>query len=242
MNFNRSQSTKIFLLILVVLLFVLIGLTYLKRESLLPLFLKVQRNQTISLKTPALRSGTSIEEALKQRRSVRQYKNEALTLEQLGQLLWAAQGLTTPAGFRTAPSAGGLYPLEIYVVSGNVQNLPAGVYHYLPEKHMLEWMMSGDQRKEVSKAAHDQNDTQTGAVDLIITGNYKKESSKYGNRSERFVHMEAGHAAENVYLQAVSLNLGTVSIGMFDEQVLKKAFGIPRDEDPLYIMPVGKPL
>ncbi len=240
MNLSRSQSTKISLLILVILLLGFASLAYLKRNSLLPLFLHIKGEQPLALPTPALRSNISIEEALKQRRSIRQYKNEALSLQQVGQVLWAAQGLTTAAGFRTAPSAGGLYPLEIYLVSGKVQNLPDGVYHYLPEKHALELVLSGDQRSEVAKAAHEQHDIQSGAVDLIITGNYKKTSSKYGNRGERFVHMEAGHAAENVYLQTVSLGLGTVSIGVFDELALKKALGIPREEEPLYIMPVGK--
>jgi len=240
MNLRPSKSTKISLLILVILLLAFIGLAFLKRESLLPLFLHIKGSQAIKLPTPALRSNTSIEEALKERRSIRQYKAEALSLQQIGQLLWAAQGVTNTAGFRTAPSAGGIYPLEVYLVSGAVQNLPAGVYHYLPGEHSLELVVSGDKRREVMAAAHEQNEANAGAIELIITGNYKKSNSKYGNQGERFVHLEAGHAAENVYLQAVSLGLGTVGVGIFDETALKKSLNIPRDEDPIYIMPVGK--
>lgn len=241
MTLSYSKSTKLSILILFLLLVAFAVLVYMKRASLMPLLSQVRGNQTLALPSPVYRSNLSIEEALKQRRSIRQYKNEAFNLQQVSQLLWAAQGLTSPIGLRTAPSAGGLYPLEIYLVSGNVQNLPAGVYHYLPTQHALVLMMTGDHRKELAAAAHEQNDIQDAAIDLVIAANYQKTHSKYGNRSERFVDMEAGHVAENIYLQSVSLVLGTVSLGVFDETAVKRTLGLPREEVPVYIMPVGKP-
>ncbi len=241
MNLSFSKSTQVSILVLFLLLIALAGLIFMKRESLMPLFLHIKGNQVIKLPAPVFRGNISVEEALKQRRSLRQYKNEALNLQQVSQLLWAAQGTTSTTGFRTAPSAGGLYPLEVYVVSGNVQNLPAGVYHYLSAKNSLELISTGDKRKELAAAAHAQNDINEAAFDLLITANYKKTASKYGNRSERFADMEAGHAAQNIYLQTVSLGLGTVSIGVFDEAITKHLLSLPREETPLYIMPVGKP-
>lgn len=241
MNLSQHKSTKLSILILIVLLLALVGVVVMKRHSLLPLFLHGQAVHPIKLPAPVYKSNTSVEEALKQRRSIRKFKNEALSLQQVTQLLWAAQGITSAPGFRTAPSAGGIYPLEIYIVTGNVQDLSAGVYHYLPAENSLELVASGDKRKELAMATHNQNDIQEGAIDLVITGIYKRTTAKYGNRGERFVDMEAGHAAQNVYLQAVSLGLGTVGIGAFDESAVKRSLSLPKEQDPLYLMPIGKP-
>ncbi len=241
MNFSRYKSTKLGLLILI-LLVVVFALLILKREKVLPLFLHSMGMHATSLPLPLYHSNTSIEEALKQRRSHRQFKNEALNLQQVAQLLWAAQGLTSPVGFRTAPSAGGLYPLELYLISGKVENLPAGIYHYSPQAQALDLLARGDKRQELATAAHTQHEILDAPLSLIITANYAKTNRQYGTRSERFVDMEVGHAAENVYLQTVSLGLGTVAIGVFDETALKRILGLPRGEEPLYIMPVGKPL
>lgn len=238
MNLRQYKSTKLSILIFVLFLVVVIGLVFMKQATWLP-FSKTAHS--IKLPAPAYRSNTSIEEALKQRRSVRTYKDEALTLEQISQLLWAAQGITSAPGLRTAPSAGGLYPLQVYLISGKVQGLAAGIYRYLPAEHALEMLASGDKRNELAAAAHEQNDVKNSAIDLIITGVYKKENEKYGNHGERFVHLEAGHAAQNVYLQAVSLGLGTVSIGVFDEVALQRILQLSGEEDPIYLMPVGKP-
>lgn len=193
----------------------------------------------IKLPTPIYHSKTSIEEALSHRRSIREYKNEALTLQDVGQLLWAVQGVTSKTGFRTAPSAGALYPLEVYLISGKVTNLDPGIYHYVPSEHSLEKTDSDDKRSELAKAAFNQHEVRNGVVDIVITANYKRTTTKYGERGIRFVHLEAGHAAENLCLQAVSLQLGTVTIGAFNDELVKKILNL-KNEDPLYIMPVGK--
>ena len=239
MNLNRYKSTKRIVLILVLL--AVFGLLILKREKIIPFF-HIKGMYSIKLPPPVYRSNTSIEEALKQRRSHRQFKNEALPLQQVAQLLWAAQGITSPTGFRTAPSVGGLYPLEIYLISGNVQDLPAGIYHYSPQDHTLDLVIKGDKRKELATAAHEQNDVKSSALVFVIVANYKKTNRQYGTRSERFVNLEVGHVAENIYLQVVSLGLGTVSIGIFDETAVKRILGLQREEEPIYVMPVGKPL
>jgi len=237
----RSKSTKLSCFILVLLLLVLGGLIVMKRESLMPLFRHaISSHNTIKLPPPVFKSNVSIEEALKQRRSIRTYKNVALTLQQVSQLLWAAQGITAVPGLRTAPSAGGIYPLKIYVVSGNVGNLPAGVYRYLPDEQALEMLSKSDKRQELALAAHEQHDIKEGAIDIVITATYKQTAAKYGSNGEQYVHMEAGHVAQNIYLQCVSLGLGTVSIGSFDDNNIRHVLILPRDEDPLYIMPVGK--
>lgn len=192
----------------------------------------------IQLPDPIFSSRTSIEEALKQRRSIRTYKSLPLTLQEISQLLWAAQGITSSNGFRTTPSAGALYPLELYIVSGNIEKLPPGVYHYLPGKHQLQKVSDGDIRIMLTQAANGQEAVQSGAVDIVISAEFSRTTNKYGDKGTHFVFMEAGHAAQNIYLQSVSLNLGTVSIGVFDEKRVKEALGIK--EEPLYILPVGK--
>jgi len=195
-------------------------------------------NIKIELPLPRYSSKTSVEYAIKQRRSIREYKPEAITLADLSQLLWAAQGITSQKGFRSSPSAGALYPLQIYIVVGNLVDLPKGVYRYLSENHTLESLTDKDIRKELAKASYDQSYIQNSSVDIIIAANYKKTTKKYGKRGKRFVYMEAGHVAENIYLQCVSLGLGTVSVGGFQDKKIKSILKI--NDDPLYIMPVGK--
>lgn len=194
----------------------------------------------MKLPYPVYNSKTSIEEALKNRRSIRQYKNEALTLEQISQLLWAAQGITSEGRLRTAPSAGALYPLEIYLVNGNIKDLLPGIYHYLPKEHVLEFLVEGDVRQKLATAALAQSDVEHGAADIIITAIYARTVAKYGSHGKRFVHMEAGHAAQNICLQVISLGLGTVTIGAFNDSEVKQILNLPKEEEPLYIMPIGK--
>ena len=193
----------------------------------------------IVLPEPRKDSDISIEEALLGRRSVRNFGSEAVTLQQLGQLLWAGQGITSTDGKRTAPSAGALYPLKVYAVIGNVDGAVAGVYKYEPLTHTLTRIMDGDQRQSLSQAAMGQTSVKQGAIDIVITGVYEKVTSKYGERGIRFVHLEAGHAAQNICLQAVSLKLGTVTVGAFDDANVQKVLNLPEDEIPLYIIPAG---
>ena len=194
----------------------------------------------IQLPEPRLKSEVSLEEALLKRRSIRQYANLPLTLEDVSQLLWAAQGITTEWGGRTAPSAGALYPLEVYLAVGNVENLAAGVYKYKPERHELVKVRDDDVREELAKAALSQSWVMEGAIDIVIAAVYERTTKKYGDRGVRYIHMEAGHAAQNIYLQATALDLGTVTIGAFYDDRVKDILGMPRNETPLYMIPVGK--
>jgi SagB-type dehydrogenase family enzyme len=194
----------------------------------------------IKLPEPGYDSDTSIEEAILERRSVRDYKDEPLTLAELSQLLWAAQGVTNPGGFRTAPSAGALYPLELYVASGNVEGLSPGIYRYEPNGHGLENIADGDVRDGLCSAALDQSAVKDAAAVIVFSAVFERTTGKYGERGIRYVHIETGHAAQNVYLQAASLGLGTVVIGAFDDEEVKKVMNMDESEEPLYIMPVGK--
>lgn len=194
----------------------------------------------IKLPTPIYDSETAVEEALLERRSVREYRHEPLTLAEVSQLLWAAQGITHPAGLRTAPSAGGLYPLEIYLLAGDVTDLPAGIYRYKPQGNELILIAEGDARQALSQAALNQSAARDAAAVIVIAAVYERTTLKYGERGIQYVHMEVGSAAQNVYLQAVSLNLGTVFIGAFYDDEVKKVLHMGKDEQPLGLMPVGR--
>jgi SagB-type dehydrogenase family enzyme len=196
--------------------------------------------EEISLADPSYDSDVSIEEALQNRRSQRSYQDKALTLEEVSQLVWAAQGITNDRGFRTAPSAGATYPLELYVVAGNVENLMSGIYKYEPNGHKLTRIAEGDNRNKLANAALGQSSIRDGAINLVFSAVYQRTARRYGERAKRYVHMEVGHAAQNVYLQAESLELGTVVIGAFDDKSVREMIQMPEEEQPLYIMPVGK--
>ena len=161
-------------------------------------------------------------------------------LAELSQLMWAAQGMTDPRGLRTAPSAGALYPLELYVVAGNVTGLPPGIYKYRRERHELLSLAKGDRRNDLCNAALGQSSIRRAAVVIVLSGVYGRTTVKYGERGIRYVHMEAGHAAQNVYLQAVPLQLGTVVIGAFHDEEVKRMMMMTDKEKPLYIIPLGR--
>jgi SagB-type dehydrogenase family enzyme len=194
----------------------------------------------VPLPAPGTAGTVSVEEALYHRRSVREYAAEPLNITDISQLLWAAQGVTSSRGFRTAPSAGALYPLEIFVACGNVSGLPAGVYHYLPESHALERVSGREVREELYKSALLQTPVRDAPAVIIIAADYNRTTQKYGERGIRYVHMEAGHAAENICLQAYALGIGTVTIGAFDDSGVRSVLGLPPEKIPLYLMPVGK--
>jgi len=184
-------------------------------------------------------SKTSVDEALSRRRSIREYKDQRLKLEELSQLLWAASGITSDRGGRTAPSAGAKYPLEIFVVVGKVEGLEPAIYHYLPQGHTLIKIKDEDQRGKLSLAAIRQGPIKEASVDIVITAIYRRTVEKYGERGIRYVHIEVGHVCQNIYLQCESLNLGTVEIGAFEDAQVKKVLNLA-EEEPLAIMPVGK--
>ena len=199
-----------------------------------------EARDTTILPKPLNSGGISVEEALLDRRSVRNYKDEALTLAEISQLLWAAQGITHPGGYRTAPSAGALYPLEVYVVAGNVDGLRPGIYKYRPQGHELEKVAEGDVRAELCVAALDQECIEDCAAVLVFAAVYERTTRKYGDRGVRYVHMEVGHTAQNVYLQTVSLGLETVVVGAFDDDEVKRMLQMQDDEQALCIIPMGR--
>lgn len=194
----------------------------------------------LELPEPRYDGNVSLEQALLQRRSVRDCTGEPLTLAEVSQLLWAAQGITDARGFRTAPSAGALYPLELYVVVGDVRGLTAGVYRYEPEGHQLLRLTDGDERPGLAEAALGQGFVEAAAVDFVVTGVYERTTAKYGDRGVRYVHQEAGHAAQNLCLQATALGLGAVPVGAFYDDEVIRLLNLPGNETPLYIIPVGR--
>ncbi|MBI2087440.1 MAG: SagB/ThcOx family dehydrogenase [Deltaproteobacteria bacterium] len=194
----------------------------------------------VKLPAPTYDGATSIEKSLRLRRSVREYSNNPLVLGEISQLLWAAQGITDPAGLRTAPSAGALYPLEIYLLAGNITDLRGGVYRYRAATHDLVKMGDVDRRSALCRAALDQPSIREAPAVLVLCAVYERTTSKYGNRGIRYVHMEAGHAAQNVCLQAVALNLGAAVLGAFEDEKIKLAIPMRGKEEPLYIVAVGR--
>ncbi|MFW6105482.1 MAG: SagB/ThcOx family dehydrogenase [Chloroflexota bacterium] len=194
----------------------------------------------VELPEPRYDSDVSVEQSLLQRRSIRSYTGESLTLPEVAQLLWAAQGVTDARGFRTAPSAGALYPLELYVVAGDVQDLSPGVYRYDPDEHQLVSTMEGDRRVELADAALGQYFIGEGAIVIVFTAVYERTTGKYDDRGIRYVHIEVGHAAQNLCLQATAMDLGVVTVGAFYDKEVGELLDLPGDEQPLYIIPVGR--
>lgn len=198
-------------------------------------------NKIIKLPEPRYKSNVSIEEALLKRRSIRSYKDEALSISEVSQILWSAQGITDKrTGFRTTPSAGALYPLEIYLVVGKVKDLEPGVYKYKPETHEIALILKGDKRNDLYISALRQEWVRNAGIIVVICAVFERTTIKYGDRGVRYVYMEAGHCAQNIYLQCVSLNLGTVSVGAFHDDEVKRALNLQKNESPLYLMPIGK--
>jgi len=193
----------------------------------------------IALPPPRHKSDISLEETLLHVKSVRRYSDQALNLSQLSQLLWAAQGVKSAAGKRTAPSAGATYPMEVYAVVGNVEGVASGIYKYDPFNHKLRKMQDGDFRQDLSLAASDQRFIARAPLNMVIAAVYERTTGRYGQRGIRYVDMEAGHAAQNVCLQAVALGLGTVVAGAFDDDEVAAVLKLPDNEKPLYIIPVG---
>jgi len=192
----------------------------------------------VSLPAPPVAGGMSLEEALAQRRSVREFAPGALTLAEVSRLAWAAQGATDSAR-RTAPSAGATYPLEVYLVVGEVKGLAAGVYRYRPGPHRLEAVADGDIRLPLAAAALDQQWMSRAALVVVIAAAFERTTARYGKRGERYVHMEAGHAAQNLLLEATALGLGATPVGAFDDAEVCRLLRLPDGEAPLYLIPVG---
>ena len=200
------------------------------------------------LPSPETDGGISVERALAERRSRRSFSDEALSAEQLSQILWAAYGVSEQASdgsssggrLRTAPSAGALYPLEVYVAVGNVTDIEAGVYKYVSQEHALVRVIDGDIRQELSSAALGQAMIVDAPATLIYCGVFDRISDRYGQRGrDRYVFMEIGHSAQNVYLQAEAMGLGACAVGAFTDADVSELLELPAGEDPFYLMPVG---
>jgi len=190
---------------------------------------------TIDLPEPQRRGDLSFEETLATRRSVRAFTPEPVSLEELSQLLWAAQGITADWGGRTAPSPGALFSPEVYAAT------PDGLYHYLPEGHRAEVRSNADLRAELAAAALGQDCVSGAPLVLAIAAVVSRTAAKYGDRAGRYVTLEAGHIAQNVLLQAVALDLAAVPVGAFDDGQVARVLALPPGEDPLYLIPVGHP-
>jgi len=190
--------------------------------------------ESLNLPSPRLKGDMSLEEAIAKRRSIRSYSPTPLTLEEISQLLWAAQGITEPnRGLRTAPSAGATYPYEVYVVTNE------GVFHYLPKGHKLEKIKEGNIRADLTASAMGQAWVGDAGAVFILSAIYER-TARYGERAKLYVHLEGGHIAQNIHLQAVALKLGSVPIGAFNPERVKDVTGIPEGE-VVYLIPVGHP-
>lgn len=200
----------------------------------------LRMDSSIKLPDPVRQRPTSLEDALNRRRSIRKYSSEPVKLGEVSQLLWAAQGITDPSGLRTAPSAGALYPLEVYLISSKVDGLGAGIYRYDPQRHSLTRIVGGDQRRALYDAALRQEAILDAPIVVLISGVYERTTKKYGERGRRYVHMEVGHAAQNLCLQATTLKLGSVVIGAFHDEEVKKVMRLQSEEVPFYIIPIGR--
>jgi SagB-type dehydrogenase family enzyme len=201
---------------------------------------RVSENK-IYLPRPQCDGATALEKTLLRRRSVRDFSSRRLELWHISQLAWAAQGITAADGYRTAPSAGALFPLEIYVAVADVIGLAPGIYKYGIRNHDLIQWLAGDKRKQLREAALGQDSILRAPAVCILSAIYERTTVKYGERGIRYAHMEAGHAAQNLLLQVVALNLGAVLVGAFDDLEVKRILNLQQQEAPLYLIPVGKP-
>jgi len=199
----------------------------------------------ICLPSPSQRGSVSLEEAITRRRSERDFTPQPISRFHLSQILWAAQGISgTSWRYRTVPSAGATYPLEVFIACGRngIEGVDDGVYHYNAAHHSLTLHYKGDVRLELARAALGQQYIYQAPVDIVICAIYQRTTRYYGSRGERYVHIEVGHVGQNIYLQAVALGLATVAIGAFYEEEVREVLRLDKQYEPLYIMPLGKPL
>jgi SagB-type dehydrogenase family enzyme len=190
--------------------------------------------KSIELPKPRSKGSISLEQAIGNRESARSFTKQTLSLEQIGQLLWSGQGLRDTIGQRTVPSAGALYPLELYLVTEE------GVYHYVPDGHRMELHVEGDMRSSLSSAALGQECAAQAPATLLLTAVFSRIETKYGKeRSPQYIYLEAGHAAQNILLQATALGLDGVPVGAFYEEQVSKVLQLPQAHFPLYLIPLG---
>jgi len=196
----------------------------------------------MQLPDPVTVGDVSLEMTIHQRRTVRSFHSTTLTLKQLSQLLWAAQGITGPEGYkRAAPSAGALYPMDIYgaVGKGCIEGLNPGVYLYEPATHSFSLIQKGDSRRDIAIASLGQMWMSYAPITLVITAEYSRIMGKYGQRGVRYAMIEAGHIGQNIFLQSQALGLETGIVGAFKDQQVTQVMGIKKMHEPLLLMPVG---
>jgi SagB-type dehydrogenase family enzyme len=198
------------------------------------------KTQRVKLPTPRQDGDVSLERCIEQRRSVRSFRDQALTGDELSQLLWAAQGVTGPEGERAVPSAGALYPLELYIIAANVASLKASVYHYLADRHELLLAAPGCAYEMLVEATLGQDWIVEAPACICIAAVFERTTVKYEERGRRYVYMEAGHAAESLMLQAAALGLATTMVGAFSDHGVSQLLGLSPREVPLCLIPVGK--
>ncbi len=200
---------------------------------------KASPSLRVALPAPTIQGTVPLEACLRQRRSVRDYTDAPLTLQQMSQLLWAAMGITSPAGLRTAPSPGAVFPIRAYVQAANVDALPAGFYSYDADRHELVLLAKGNKHARLEKAAADQQCVGQSAAVIVLTGYYKRMLREFGPAAHRLAAMEAGHIGQNFVLQATALGLGTIGLAKFDPASVKLLLPIPPDEEPVYLLLAG---
>jgi len=191
-------------------------------------------NKIIKLPEPNKDGAISLEQAISSRRSRRNFLSKTISLEQIGQLAWAAQGQGAQSKYRTVPSAGATYPLEVFVGTGD------GLYHYLPARHCLEQLNDQDLRAKLASAALGQTFVEAAPMTLVFAAQFGRTTGRYGQRGIRYVYMEAGHAAQNVHLQAEALGLGSVAVGAFDDISVSRVLSLPDYFEPVYMVVVGR--
>jgi SagB-type dehydrogenase family enzyme len=204
--------------------------------------IKISGERIMKLPRAKTEGTVSLETTIKSRRTIRSFASTPLTLEQLAQLFWAAQGITGAGGYkRAAPSGGALYPMDVYGVAGVncVEGIEAGIWHYQPRDHSVLVVSKGDLRSEVARASLSQMWMADAPVSFVITSEYERITGKYGKRGVRYAMIEAGHVGQNIFLQSEALGLGAGIVGAFDDRDVISILKIPTSHQPLLIMPVG---
>lgn len=193
------------------------------------------------VKLPEPNKETCLSQLLLKRKSVRKFKKEPLRLSELSQVLWASYGLINKRR-HVVPSAGATYPVEIYLVVRDVEGLKPGIYKYNNQEHLVQLVKEGDYSRDLARACLDQLWVKEAPVNIILVALHEKTTSWYGERGFRYIHNEAGHIGQNIYLMATEMNLGTVAIGAFNDSEVLKIIGLDAKYIALYVFPVGKPL
>lgn len=221
---------KILWLLLLILLLGLLGYFFKPRQTL----------HVVQLPLPRYDSPVSVEKALRLRQSTRLFEKSSVSIQELSQLLWSAQGIGNRHGYRTSPSAGALFPIELYVLVRRGEGVYPGFYHYIPNKHHLEISTNSIDEEKLFMASYKQSWVKNAPILIVIASDTNRTAQKYHVKAFQYASMESGHVAQNMMLQSVSLGLGIVGVGAFDEQEIKQIFDI-HTLDVMYLICIGHP-